>query len=184
MIEVTSHVQTLIDQGKPPVDLVRFDFAGTPPVFLTTAGCNVPWDGHIWRSNGFLLETDGYQRVDELRAKDADIGLTGVDQSIAAILLTTPQVNRQVTIYSAWLNPSGGVVPDPFIRDIYFIDDMTIEQGTKDAVVMLGLSGEWADFEIKKGIRTTDASLRELHSGDRLFQYSTDVKKEKRWGGE
>lgn len=184
MITVTSHVQTLIDQGKPPVDLVRFDFAGTPPIFLTTAGYDVGWDGHTWLANGFLLDTDGYSRVDELRAKDADIGLTGVDQSIAAILLNTPQVNRQVTIYSAWINPSGGVVPSPFIRDIYFIDDMAIEQGTATATVLLSLSGEWADFEVKKGLRTTDASLQQLHEGDRLFQYSTDVTKERRWGGE
>jgi hypothetical protein len=183
MITVTPQVLARIEAGDPPIELVRFDFAGTPPIFLTTSGYDVSWGGHTWLSNGFMLDTDGYSRASELRAKDGNIGLTGVDLSIAAILLAQSQVNRLVTIYNAWLNPSGGVTPDPYIRDKYFIDDITIEQGLSSANIVLGLSGEWADFEIKKGFRTTDTSLQRVHPGDEFFRYSKDIKKDLRWGG-
>lgn len=184
MLQVTPQVEAAIMAGQQPINLVRFDFAGVAPIFLTTAGYDIDWDGETWLANGLLLDVDGYNRVNELRTKQGDIGLTGVDLSIAAILLSESQVNRKVTVYDAFLNTvSGAVIPDPYIRDIYFIDGDQIDQGLEDATVVLDLSGEWADFQVKKGIRTTDTSLRDIHEGDRLFQYSKDVKKEIRWGG-
>lgn len=183
MIEVTPQVQERIDAGDPPIELVRVDFAGTPPIFVTTAGHDIPWDGETWLANGFLLDLQGYDRVNELRTKESAIGFTGVDLSIAAILLNQSQVGRQVVIYNAWLNASGGVIPDPAVRDELFIDDYEIKQGTTSADVILTLSDEWADFKVKKGIRTTDASLQRFREGDRLFRYSKDVKSETKWGG-
>lgn len=184
MIEATEAVKALIEQGKLPVNLVEIDFAGLQEKRrYTTAPWDVSHGGHQWLSNGFLIDVDGYERVDELRAKDSAIGLSGVDLDTAAALLLQPQVNREVIIYDAWLNPSGGVVPDPIVRDIYFIDSASIEQGEETASVLITISGEFADFKIKRGIRTTDRSLRRYFPDDRLYQYSTDVKKELRWGG-
>lgn len=184
MITVTPQVQAANDSGQPPIELARFDFAGVPPIFLTTAGMDIDWDGETWLANGFMLESDLLDRVGDLRTSNSKIGLTGVDLSIAAILLNNSQVGRKVTIYEAFLAPSGGVLPDPYVREILFIDDGVIEQGTEDATIVLTLSGEWADFEFTTGIRTTDASLKRFHPDDNLFKYSKDIKPAVKWGGE
>lgn len=184
MITVTPAVMSLIEAHKPPIELVKFAFAGITPIYLTTAGRDIEWDGETWLANGFLLETELLNRISDLRTQNGAIGLTGVDLSIAAILLNNNQVGRQVDIYNAWLNPSGGVVADPYLRDRYYIDEWAIEQGETEAKVILSLAGEWADFEYQTGIKTTDASIKKYYANDRIFEFSKDVKKELRWGGE
>lgn len=183
MITVTPSVQSAIEAGRPPIELVKFEFNGTAPIYLTTAKQNISWDGQTWLSNGFLLDSSLRDDVSELRSEKGKIGLTGVDLSIAAILLNNNQVGMPVTQYTAFLNPSGGVVPGPYIREQYIINEWAIEQGAKTANVILTLAGEWADFEYKTGIKTTAASLQRYYPGDELFKFSKDVKKELRWGG-
>ena len=184
MITVTPQVLTEIEDGKPPISLVKFSFSGVAPIYLTTAGFDIEWDGVTWLANGFLLDTELQERISEIRTSSGAVGLTGVDLSIAAILLNNNQVGRRVDVYSAWLDVDGGVIPDPYLRDSYYIDDWTIEQGTSTATVVLNLSGEWADFEVKKGIKTTDANIKRHYPSDDIFKYSKDIKQDLRWGGE
>lgn len=184
MLSFTPQVQAAIDRNRTPINFVKIEFSGGNTVYLSTAPYDIDWNGNVWLSNGILLDIEGYDRVSELRTKGTQLGLTGVDLNMAALLLPENQNNRKITIYDVFLDEvSGGVIPDPYIRDIYYIDGADFRQGTQDATIALGASGEWADFDIKKGIRTTDASLRTIHSDDRLFRYSKDVKQEIRWGG-
>lgn len=183
MITPTPGVMAQIEAGNPPVLLLRIDFAGVAPVLLTDAAFDIEWGGEDWLSTELMLSNPATERVSEIRTRSGDIVFTAVDLTIPAIPLNNNQVGRKVTLYEAWVDGNGDVVPDPYVRDIYYVNDMSIEQGTSTATVGITLSGEWADFEIVKGIRTTDASLQRITPGDRLFQYSKDVNKSIPWGG-
>ncbi len=183
MITVTTEVMDEIENGKPPEQLIEFNFNGVPTIRLTTAAFDISWSGESWTAGGLLLSSDNQQRESEIRTSNGAVGLTGVDLSIASILLNNNQVGRSVKIYNCWLDTDGSVIPDPYLRDSYFVDDWAIDQGTDTATVVLNLSGEWADFEIKKGIKTTDASIKRYFPSDTLFEYSKDIKGDLRWGG-
>jgi hypothetical protein len=184
MITVTAAVQAANDSGQPAIELVKAEFAGIPAIYLTTAAFDIDWDGQTWLSTGLLLDTDLLDRVDELRTRTSALGFSGVDLSLVPILLNTNQVGRKVTVYEGFLSFSGGVIADPYIREILFIDDWAITQGTTSATIVTSLSGEWADFEFVAGIKTTDASLQRYSPGDELFKFSKDIKKNIKWGGE
>lgn len=183
MIAVTPAVEAAILDDQPPVLLVEIEFSSVTQ-YLTNAGRDIDWSGIEWLANGFLVADPENSQQRELRTTSDSIKLTGVDQTVTAILLTESQINRPVTIREAFINKSNGqVIPDPYIRDLYFISQVSMVQGESDAQVTLTLAGEFADFEYRAGIRTTDASLQRIHPGDRLFKYSTAISKEQRWEG-
>ena len=183
MITVSTEIQTKIDAGVPPIELIKFSFAGVPDVYLTTANFDIEFNGETWQANGFVLDTEPQARESEVRTSNGTVGLTGVDLTTASIMLNNNQVGRRVDVYNAWLNSDGTLVAGTYLRDSYYINDWAINQGTSSATVSLTLSGEWADFEIIKGIKTTDASIKRWYPTDDIFLYSKDIKQDLRWGG-
>jgi hypothetical protein len=183
MKTVTAAVEQRIENNEKPILLVKIEFTSVT-VYLTTAGHDISWDSNTWLANGFIVEEPENSQHREMRTTSDDITLTGVDQSIVAIILTESQTNRVVTVYEAFVDDDGGVVPDPYIRDVYFIDQTSTKQGIREATVGLTLAGEFADFDYRAGIRTTMASHQRIHPNDQFFRYSTDVKRQQLWGGD
>lgn len=183
MIPVTAAVEAATLDNQPPVLLVEIEFTSVT-LYLTNAGRDIEWSGISWLANGFITADPENSQERELRTTSDSIGLTGVDQTVTAILLTESQVNRPVTIREAFIDKSTGqIIPDPYIRDVYFISQVSMTQDLDTAEVELTLAGEFADFEFRAGIRTTDASLQRIYPGDRLFRYATAVSKEQQWEG-
>lgn len=184
MIDVT---QAYIDadvNGQKPERLVFIDFAGLP-VYLTTASVHVPWNDELWLSGGLLLESGALDLVDEVRTLSESIVITGVDQNIKATILNHPsrQKMREVQIYEAYLDNNGQVLPTPVLADTLFIDSVSMVAGTVTDTVAIQLAGEFADFDFKNGIRTTQGSIQRYHQDDKIFEFSKAAGKPVKWGG-
>lgn len=184
MITVTPAVQAAIEAGNVPQYLVKIDFDGIT-LLLTDAAHDVVWGGETWISGGLLVDGGRADMVNEVRALSDSIVLTGVDQAVKALILGDParQSMREVTVYEAILDSQGQVIPSPYIRDMYFIDSVQLVGGIDSDTVALQLAGEFADFEYRAGVRTTNASLQRVYPGDKLMEFSKAAGKPIKWGG-
>lgn len=183
MINVTTAVRNAIISGELPIKLIDIELsAGT--MFLTTAGFDLVWSGNAYLANGFIIDEPKNDLVRELRSSKDQLRVTGVDPTILSQLLTTNQQGRTIIVRDAFLS-GGSIIEDPYIVDQYIINGFSGSFSDSEGTITLSLAGEFADFNFKNGIRTTDDSLQRYHPGDRLFKYATDVTKEldKRWGG-
>lgn len=182
MIDVTAGVEAALDSAKEQyAHLITFSFS-SGDVHLTECGFDLEWSGDTYLANGLLLDMDSPKFTEEVRVGEVNVALTAVEQSLLAVLLNTPQYNRQVTVRRAYLDDNGKVIPDPILIHTWYIISYAVNAGTDEAVISLSLASEWADWDKPAGIRTTDASQRRLYPDDRIFQYSTDVKKDLKWG--
>ena len=184
MINVTQAVEDAILDGQDPHHLVEINFEGIT-LFLTDAATDLQFNGEAWISGGLLLDPSSLDLVNEVRTVTDSIVITGVDQAVKSLILNDPsrQAMREVVIYECFLNTQGQIIPDPYIRDIYFIDSVQMIGGVQADTISLQLAGEFADFDYKAGIRTTNASMQRVHSGDRFMQFSKAAGKPVKWGG-
>jgi hypothetical protein len=97
------------------VHLLEFQFAsGT--VRLTTGAQDLSWGGFQWEAVGGLLEMGGVEETSDSRAQGVDVKLSGVDQTVLAVLLTSQYRGRTVTIWRAHLDDTTGqFVGDPLL---------------------------------------------------------------------
>lgn len=182
MIPTTEAViSRLSNGGENYAHLITFGFSNGD-VYLTECGFDLEWSGDTYLANGLLLDMDSPKFTEEVRVGEIDIALTAVEQSLLAVLLNTPQYNRQVTVQRALLDDNGKVIPDPILIHTWYIIDYSVTAGTSDAVIALKLASEWADWDKPAGIRTTDASQRRFYPNDRVFEFSTAVKQDLKWG--
>lgn len=184
MIDVTPAVEAAILDGQAPHHLVEICFEGIT-LYLTDAAFNLPFGGETWLSGGLLLDPSRLDLVNEVRTVTDTIAITGVDQAIKSLILNDPsrQAMREVIVRECYLDDNGDIIPDPYVRDIYFIDSVQMSGGVQSDTIAIQLAGEFADFEYKNGIRTTAASIQRYHPDDGFFDFSKSAGKPIKWGG-
>lgn len=184
MIPVTTAVQSALENDHVYCHLIEFEFSsGT--LYLTEAGHDITYAGQTYLANGILLDMDNPKFTKEMRVGEVKIGLTAVDQSSIAILLNNNQINRDVNVYRAYLDPATDqVIPDPILIHRWMITGFDVSEDGSESVVALGLASEWADWKKPGGIRTTDASQKRHYPDDDIFEFATAIKPALKWGGE
>lgn len=116
----------------PVVQLVFMDLA--EPQYLTTAGRDLPWDGHTWRSAG--LGT-----VDTIEDVAGDVqalqfSLPGVTPEQIAIALTENVEGCTVRVYDALVDPDTGTVEDAVLAWSGSLNVPGLEDGATATVVV------------------------------------------------
>jgi hypothetical protein len=151
---------------------------------MTDGSQDVNWSGADYIANGLLLGIDTIKQESKLNAIDLPITFSAADQSIIATILNDEQLNREVFIHMAVIDPSNGtVIPDPVSLGRYIITGTQINDALQ-GVVTINVSSYWSDFERTAGIATTHDSIRRIYPDENGFINSKDIKEDLKWGGE
>jgi len=184
MIITTPQVAAALAGDHEYCHLIRMELANNTVLRFTEAGFDINWNGETYNADGLLLDVDTPSFTTELRIGEISLSFTAADQSIVALMLNTPQINRMVYIYRAYLTPTGQVIPDPILLHAWVINaDPDIADDTDSATCRVPMSSEWADFEAPRGRRTTNNSQVRYYPQDKGLEFATQVKKDIKWGG-
>lgn len=101
---------TLTEQsGHDIVHFIELQFSGGT-VRATTAPMDLVWNTFTWEALGGLLDVDGFAESFDMGGIGARLRLSGVDQSILAILLSQNFRGRRARVWYAKLTPADGTV--------------------------------------------------------------------------
>jgi len=167
-----------------PVHLVACYFDDIT-IRYTDAYRNVVWNGDTFTAAGHLLEFSGITESVELRVTQAEISLSGVEQSFVAIVLQKQYVDRRIVVWKAFLAPgTDALVIDPVPLLDGRMDAPTIDEDPSagTCTVKLGATSHWVDFERRPGRHTNDTEQQSIYPGDRFFEYASQVAKQIVWG--
>jgi hypothetical protein len=151
---------------------------------MNDGSIDVDYSGATYLANGLLLGVDTIKKESKINAIELPITFSAADQSIIAILLNDEQLNREVFINQAIIDPlTGQVIPDPINMGKWLITGTAINDAER-GIVTITVSSYWTDFERKNGIATTHDSIRRVYPNETGFINSKDIKEDLKWGGE
>lgn len=124
---LTENQQTLADaDGITKAELIQIDF--DTPMYLTTAGRNVTYDGHTWLGDGTLLAISDIEESLEIQSTALQLELTGT-ASLVALALGGQGKGRRVRVWVAFVNAAGELEGAPILEADLQIDTMPVLDG-------------------------------------------------------
>jgi hypothetical protein len=169
------------------VHLVELEFS-TGTVRLTTGAQDVDWAGETWQAVGGALDIGGVEETGDGKGQGVDVRLSGVDQSILAVLLSAQYRGRPVHIYRAhWSSVSGQLIGDPILlhRGLQLAPYTVEEQQDRDGgtvTISTRLSGPLALSRLR-GVMTSLVGHQHFYPGDTFFRHSASLANEKVYWG-
>ena len=169
------------------VHLIELDFA-SGPIRLSTGAQDLDWGGFTWEAVGGALEFGGIEETADSKGQGVDINISGVDQSILAVLLGSQYRGRTAKVYRAHLDPTAGKVLDsPLLLfqglqlSPYQVEE---EQQRTGGTVKIStrLSGYFG-VERVRGIQTNVVSHGHEFSGETFFQHVASIANSKVYWG-
>lgn len=127
---LTAGQQTLVDaDGITKCELIEIDF--DTPMYLTTAGRNVVYDGKTWLGDGTLLAISDIEESLEIQSTALQLELTGT-ASLVALALGGQGKGRRVRVWVAFMNSAGGIEGAPTLEADLQIDTMPVLDGVSE----------------------------------------------------
>lgn len=164
-----------------PIHLFEFDF--NPWIYMTDAAVDLSWNSNNYLASK-VLGFSGVSETSELLVNACTVSLSGVDQSVIAILLQESYLNRKVKIRTAMLDAALQVIADPVLIFDGRMDKPTIvvdpDSGTTTCTVE-GVS-HWTDFERTPGRHSNNVEQQKHFPGDKGFAQVASIPEEIFWG--
>lgn len=161
------------------VHFIDLDFSAGP-VRLTTAGQDLDWDGISWQAVGGHLEVGPIEETSDGRGQGVDLHISGVDQTVLALLLAAQWRGRDVRIYRAYYNKATGLlIGDPQLvhqglqLSPYVIEEENSRSGGT-VRIRTRLSGYLALPRVR-GIQSNLVGHQHVFPGDTFFQHAASL---------
>lgn len=139
------------------------------------------YQGMVYKGTGVLGKVGMVKQSGQVQPYRLRLTLSGIPQELASIALTEHYQNRQGRIYLAALDSFCQIVG----RDTLFsgrMDVMNIRLG-KVSTIQLDLNSRGVDWKNPRNSRYTDADQQSRHSGDKFFEFVSQMaEKEIFWG--
>ena len=143
-----------------------------------------------YQGTGNLLSFDTVQESTDLQISSLNIGLTGVDRTFTAALLSYEYLDQPIKVYRVFLDESEQVTHDPMLVFSGNIDTPVITDNPSEGVSTISLSAAstFVDFERKNGRKTNESeqelyrSINNISEADTGFEFNADTDKEIYWG--
>ncbi len=183
MLTLTLDMEAALNGAHTFCNLIELRFNGLT-VYLTDSQTDIEYSGATYLGNGLLTNVSAFKQREQLNAIEYKLSFTAADLSIISIILNNDQLNREILVKRAILNPvNSQVIPDPINVGRFLITGATIND-SKNGSVVISMSNFWSDFERKSGITTTIASAQRFNENETGFINAIDIDKELEWGGQ
>jgi hypothetical protein len=116
-------------RGVKKCELIKLDF--DTPMYLTTAGRNVTYDGHVWLGDGTLLGMSDIEESLEIQSTAMQLELSGVNASLVSLALLGLGKGKRVQVWVAAMNSAGAIQGTPTLEADLQIDTMPVIDGVE-----------------------------------------------------
>ena len=154
------------------------------PVYVHTGYGEITYDSDVYIGVGKWGGISQAKETENLSPGSLVLELDGVSAKYIAEALDSGNYGDTVTIYEGYRQDDGTLVADPWVLWSGFLEFATAGQGSEENVVSLTCQHDLAILNEKDGSRFTDEDQLKRYSGDRFFEYITDMENlQLQWGG-
>ena len=143
--------------------------------YYTDSNQNIVESGNTYLANGFLLGLEETAESVVMSTNSIQIGVSSVNQTVIADILTNGYIDKEVTIKRAYLNADNNLVSANAVFVFYQgrIDGMSITDSNNQSTLTFNVANNFSAFLRIKSRRTTTNSQVEHYAGDKGFEFMT-----------
>lgn len=160
--------------------IITIDFS--TKLYLTDHSHNITYGGDEYAASAHILSVSDVNEVSSPSASTFTLNLSGVEQSLIAILLSENYIDREVVVDMVVLDSDGGVIGQPINMHNGRIDGFAIKDDDSSSQINLSVASHWSDFSKESGRRTNHASQQIHFAGDQGFEFAASAVKDIKWG--
>jgi hypothetical protein len=159
--------------------LVELNLSTT--IRLTDWYTNVTYDSNSYEAGGSFLQVDATTETGQLQVDEINLGFSNVTDQVRSLVQNGAFTDKTVDVYLAYFNADETIVG----AINYFtgqIRSVSISETIDSSILTMTVASHWANWNLTKGRHFSDESQQSFSSGDKGFEFATQVKKDVRWG--
>jgi len=150
-------------------------------ISLTDWYTNVTYDSNSYEAGGSFLQVDATTETGQLQVDEINLGFSNVTDQVRSLVQNGAFTDKTVDVYLAYFNADETIVG----AINYFtgqIRSVSISETIDSSILTMTVASHWANWNLTKGRHFSDESQQSFSSGDKGFEFATQVKKDVRWG--
>ena len=177
---LSSDLQTQISStATKTAFLVELNLSST--IRLTNWYSNVTYDSNTYEAGGSFLQVDATTETGQLQVNEINLGFSNITDQVRSLVQDGAFTDKTVEIYIAYFNSD-----ETIVGAINFfkgqIRNVGINETIDDSTINLTIASHWANWNLTKGRHFSDESQQSFSTGDKGFEFATQVKSDVRWG--
>jgi len=159
--------------------LVELNLSST--IRLTDWYTNVTYDSNSYEAGGSFLSVDSITETGQLQVDEINLGFSNVTDQVRSLVQDGAFTDKTVDIYLAYFNDDETIVG----AINYFtgqIRNIGINENLNESTLQMTVASHWANWNLTKGRHFSDESQQSFSTGDKGFEFATQVKADVRWG--
>ena len=159
--------------------LVELNLSST--IRLTDWYTNVIYDSNSYEAGGSFLQVDSTTETGQLQVDEINLGFSNVTDQVRSLVQDGAFTDKTVDIYLAYFNDDETIVG----AINYFtgqIRNIGINENLNESTLQMTVASHWANWNLTKGRHFSDESQQSFSTGDKGFEFATQVKADVRWG--
>lgn len=145
----------------------------------TTSYRQIEYNNTVYFPAGHLATLSAVKETTGVKSSVLNLGLSGIDPNITALLLSEPYLGRKAEIYTV-LTDETYFFSEDLVKLLFVgtLDIISGEQG-KTASFDIPVKSRLADWERTRSIKNSDAEQQRLYPGDKGMEYIPQLSKKK-----
>jgi len=159
--------------------LVELNLSST--IRLTDWYSNVTYGSNSYEAGGSFLSVDTTTETGQLQVDEINLGFSNITDEVRSLVQDGSFTDKIVEIYIAYFNDD-----ETIVGAINFftgqIRNVSIQESIDNSILNMTVASHWANWNLTKGRHYSDESQQSFSTGDRGFEFATQVKSDVRWG--
>jgi len=175
----------IIKEQNQPVHLLSIAFdSGT--VYMNDGYKSITYDGDEYLGVGHFLAFSDIEETADLAVASLNIALSGIDRTYISYYLTEDYIDREVKIHLAFLDTNQALVADPVLIFDGRMNAPSLNENPEsgESTLTVNVSNAWVDFERRSGRHTNHEEQQIYFSGDKGFEFASQIVADIKWGRE
>jgi hypothetical protein len=159
--------------------LVELNLSST--IRLTDWYSNVTYDSNTYEAGGSFLTVDATIETGQLEVNELNLAFSNVTDQVRSLVQDGSFTDKTVDIYLAYFDSNETIVG----AINYFtgmVRNVSINENISGTILNTTVASHWANWNLTKGRHFTDESQQAFSTGDKGFEFATQVKSDVRWG--
>lgn len=148
--------------------------------YYTNAPFNITYSGNTYQALGNFLQFSNVEESTDMQISNVTVTLTGLTTTTLELFLSQEFIDRPLTLHRSLYNDSEGIV-GTFNIFSGRISKAGLKEDGDSLTVECEASSQFVDFERRAGRHTNDNEQQFHYSGDRFFEFASEVLKELAW---
>ena len=148
---------------------------------LTDWYSNVTYNSNSYEAGGSFLTVDSTTETGQLQVDEINLGFSNITDQVRSLVQDGAFTDKMVDVYMAYFNED-----ETIVGAINFfsgqIRNIAIQENIKDSTLSMTVASHWANWNLTKGRHYSDESQQGFSTGDKGFEFATQVKSDVRWG--